>query len=130
LDFYLKQTTDNYDLKIEEIPSQFRSFDAFNKSDQLAFAIGGIPSILILEGLSNKSKTKEEVLEGFIDYYLNRYHSPFDDLSQIIEPQASANHAKVLFDYCFRLADQIEVPEWKSGSSFINARLRSIAEKK
>ena len=130
LDFYLKQTTDNYDLKIEEIPPQFRSFDAFNKSDQLAFAIGGIPSILILEGLSNKSKTKEEVLEGFIDYYLNRYHSPFDDLSQIIEPQASANHAKVLFDYCFRLADQIEVPEWKSGSSFINARLRSIAEKK
>lgn len=130
LDFYLKQTTDNYDLKIEEIPPQFRSFDAFNKSDQLAFAIGGIPSILILEGLSNKSKTKEEVLAGFIDYYLNRYHSPFDDLSQIIEPQASANQAKVLFDYCFRLADQIEVPEWKSGSSFINARLRSIAEKK
>ena len=130
LDVLLKQTTENYELKIEEIPSQFRSFDAFNKSDQLAFAIGGIPSILVLEGLSNKSKTKDEVLTCFIDYYLNRYHSPFDDLSQIIEPQASANHAKVLFDYCFRLADQIEVPEWKSGSPFINARLRSIAEKK
>jgi hypothetical protein len=130
LDVYLKQTTDNYDLKIEEIPPQFRSFDAFNKSDQLAFAIGGIPSILVLEGLINKSKTNDEVLTGFIDYYLNRYHSPFDDLSQTIEPQASANHAKVLFDYCFRLADQIEVPEWKSGSPFINARLRSVAEKK
>ena len=130
LENYLKQTADNYGIQIEEIPPQFRSFDAFNKSDQLVFAIGGIPSILVLEGLNNKSKTNDEVLNAFIDYYLNRYHSPFDDLSQIIEPQASANHAKVLFDYCFRLADQIEVPEWKSDSPFISARLRSIAEKK
>jgi Zn-dependent M28 family amino/carboxypeptidase len=130
LDNYLKQTTDNYGLQLEDIPPQFRSFDAFNKSDQLAFAIGGIPSILILEGLSNKTKNKDEVLEAFIDYYLNRYHSPFDDLTQSIDPQASVNHAKVLFDYCFRLANQVEVPEWKSGSPFINARLRSIAEKK
>lgn len=128
LDENLKQTADRYGLLIEDIPPQFKSFDAFNKSDQLAFAIGGIPSILVLEGLNNKTKSKDEVLEAFISYYLDRYHSPFDDLNQSVDKEASSKHAKILFDLCFHLADQIEVPEWKSGSPFINARLRSIAE--
>lgn len=130
LEDYLKQTIDSYGLQIEEIPPQFSSFDAFNKSDQLAFAIGGIPSILVLEGLGNKSLSKEEVLYAFIDYYLNKYHTPFDDLNQSIEPKASERHAKILFDFAHQLANQIDVPEWRSGSPFINARLRSIAEKK
>ena len=130
LDNYLIQTADSYGLMIEDIPAQFRSFDAFNKSDQLAFALGGIPSILVLEGLNNKTKSKEDVLNSFIDYYLKKYHTPFDDLNQRIDTEAAAKHAKVLFDLAFRIADQIEVPEWKSGSPFINARLRSIAEKR
>ncbi len=130
LDNYLIQTTDSYGLTIEDIPPQFRSFDAFNKSDQLAFALGGIPSILVLEGLNNKTKSKDDVLNSFIDYYLKKYHTPFDDLNQVINTEAAAKHAKVLFDFAFRIADQIEVPEWKSGSPFINARLRSIAEKR
>lgn len=130
LDETLKQTADRYDLDVEEIPKQFRSFDAFNKSDQLAFAIAGIPSMLVLEGVKNKTKTRDEVLNALIDYYLYKYHSPFDDLNQNIDPEAAAKHAKILFDLCFQLADKIETPEWKSGSPFINARLRSIAEKR
>jgi hypothetical protein len=130
LDDYLKQTADRYDLLIEDIPPQFKSFDAFNKSDQLAFAIGGVPSILVLEGLSNSTKRKDEVLKAFIDYYLERYHTPFDDLKQDIDTYAASKHAKVLFDLCFHLADQTKTPDWKRGSPFINARLRSIAEER
>lgn len=130
LDVYLNQTANRYNLLVEGIPPQFRSFDAFNKSDQLAFAVGGIPSILVLEGLTNKTKSREEVLKAFIDYYLDRYHTPFDDLKQNIDLEAAAKHAKILFDLCFHLADQIETPVWKSSSPFINARLRSIAEEK
>ena len=130
LDIYLKQTADRYNLLIEDIPPQFKSFDAFNKSDQLAFAIGGVPSILVLEGLSNNTKSKDAVLKAFIDYYLERYHTPFDDLKQDIDAEAASKHAKILFDLCFHLADQIETPVWKSGSPFTNARLRSIAEER
>jgi hypothetical protein len=130
LDVYLNQTAERYGLLIEDIPPQFKSFDAFNKSDQLAFAIAGIPSVLVLEGLTNKTKSKDEVLEAFIDYYLERYHSPSDDLKQKIDSEAASKHAKILFDFCFHIADQIETPEWKPGSPFINARLRSIAEEK
>ena len=130
LDVYLKQTADRYNLLIEDIPPQFKSFNAFNKSDQLAFAIGGIPSILVLEGLNSKTKSRDEVLKAFIDYYLERYHTPFDDLDQDIDAEAASKHAKILFDLCFHLADQIETPAWKSGSPFTNARLRSIAEER
>jgi len=130
LDKIINETANAYGLIIEDIPTQFRNFDAFNKSDQLAFALGGIPSILVLEGVSNKSKKSDDVLSSFIEYYLDFYHTPFDDLNQKIDCEAAARHAKIIFDFAYRIADQIDAPEWKSGSPFLNARLRSIAEKR
>ena len=106
------------------------NFDAFNKSDQLAFAIAGIPSILILEGVKNKTKSEEEVLNAFISYYLEKYHTPFDEINQDIDFDAASKHSKILFDLCYHLANKLNVPEWKTGSPFINARLRSISEGK
>lgn len=130
LDDWLKITSEKYDLVLQTIPAQFKSVDAFNKSDQLAFALAGIPSILVLEGTKNKVKSETEVLESFIDYYLNYYHTPFDDLNQKIDFEAAVKHAKIIFDFAYNLVNSKEVPEWEEGSQFINARLRSIAEKK
>lgn len=130
LDRSLNITTDNYSLELQDIPPQFRRVGAFNNSDQLAFAKAGIPSIIILEGTKNTSKSEEEVVEAFIDYYINRYHSPQDDINQNIDYKAAEKHTKVLFDFCYQLANSKTEPEWKSGSPFINARLQSIAEEK
>jgi Zn-dependent M28 family amino/carboxypeptidase len=130
LDRSLNITTDNYSLELQDIPPQFRRVGAFNNSDQLAFAKAGIPSIIILEGTKNTSKSEEEVVEAFIDYYINRYHSPQDDINQNIDYKAAEKHTKVLFDFCYHLANSKTAPEWKSGSPFINARLQSIAEEK
>jgi hypothetical protein len=130
LDRYLNVSAEKYKLEVQSIPTQFRQVDAFNNSDQLAFAKAGIPSIIIVEGTKNLIKTEDEVIEAFIDYYTNRYHSPFDDLNQMIDLKAAEKHAKFLFDFCYQLADSKSTPEWKSGSPFINARLQSIAEEK
>lgn len=130
LDQFLNITTDNYNLKLQNIPPQFRQVGAFNNSDQLAFAKAGIPSIIILEGTKNTGKSEDEVVEAFIDYYISRYHSPADDLNQNIDYKAAEKHTKVLFDFCYQLANSKTAPEWKSGSPFINARLQSIAEEK
>nr|MBP9121058.1 M28 family peptidase [Ignavibacterium sp.] len=97
LDRSLNITTDNYSLELQDIPPQFRQVGAFNNSDQLAFAKAGIPSIIILEGTKNKSKSEAEVVEAFIDYYINRYHSPQDDINQNIDYKAAEKHTKVLF---------------------------------
>lgn len=130
LDKYLQNTADTYHLEVQNIPPQFKQVGAFNNSDQLSFAQSGIPSIIVLEGTKNLTKTEDEVLEVFIEYFVHNYHSPFDDLNQDIDYKAAEKHAKILFDFCFRLADSNNLPEWKPGAPFINARLQSIAEEK
>ncbi len=130
LDSYLKETAIHLDLTVENVPPEFNQSEAFNQSDQVSFAVAGIPSILVLEGLKNKNKSREEVLNTFIDYIVNRYHSPQDDLNQNIDYVAAAQHAEVLFDLARNIANSEESPEWNSGSPYINERLRSIAEKK
>lgn len=130
LESYLNQTAVHLDLTVENVPPEFNQFEAFSQSDQVSFASAGVPSILVLEGLKNKHKSREEVLTAFIDYIVNRYHSPFDELNQNIDYIAAAKHTEVLFDLSNNIANSEESPEWKSGSPYINARLRSIAEKK
>ena len=130
LENILSDAAANIGLQIEPIPPQFKVVEAFNQSDQLSFASAGIPSILVLEGTKNKNKSEEEVLYAFIDYMIHRYHTPFDDLDQDIDYLAAAQHSAILFDLVYSLSNSDEVPEWKAGSPFINARLRSIAEKR
>ena len=130
LDKFLQNTADNYNLELQNIPPQFKQVGAFNNSDQLSFAQAGIPSIIVLEGTKNTTKTEEEVLVAFIEYFVYKYHSPFDDLNQYIDDKAAEKHAKILFDFCYRLADSKSLPEWKPGAPFLNARLQSIAEEK
>lgn len=127
---YLIQTSQNLDLIVEDVPKEFDAIDAFNQSDQLSFAMAGIPSMLVMEGLDNKSISRDSVLISFIDYIVNRYHSPFDDLNQNIDYTAASQHKEILFELILNIANSEETPEWNAGSPYINARLRSIAEKK
>jgi len=118
-------------MTIAEIPDEFYQFDAFNRSDQLMFASAGIPSILVLEGPDNKHLTYDEVINGMIDYNIYHYHKPSDDLNNIvIDYEAARQHAEVLKELILSIANSNEEPEWNEGSAFINARLRSIAEKR
>jgi hypothetical protein len=126
----LEYIAEKNNMIIENIPAEYKSYDAFNKSDQLAFAVAGIPSIIILEGTKNKTKNKDEVLNAFTKYFLEYYHKPNDDVNQNIDFEAAVNHARIIFDFCYSLANEKNAPEWKTGSPFINARLRSIAEKR
>ncbi len=130
LSSFLNETVPEFDMTVENVPPEFNQFEAFNQSDQVSFAVAGVPSLLVLEGLENLNLSQNEVLTSFIDYIVNRYHSPFDDLNQNIDYVAAAQHAAVLFELARNISNSGETPEWNSGSPFINARLRSIAEKK
>jgi hypothetical protein len=130
LEDYLLEATSKLNLEVDEIPPQFEVFEAFNQSDQLSFAEAGIPSILVLEGIKNKHKSEGEVLISFIDYMVNRYHSPIDDLSQNIDYLAAAQHAEVLYIFIRIICNSIEIPEWNANSPFLSERLRTIAEKR
>jgi Zn-dependent M28 family amino/carboxypeptidase len=130
LENYLLQTAVKLNLEVDKIPPQFEVFEAFNQSDQISFAMAGIPSILVLEGIKNEYKNEDEVLLAFIDYMINRYHSPFDDLNQEIDYVAAAQHTALLYKLAYLLLNSEHTPEWNQTSPFINVRLRSIAEKR
>lgn len=130
LEDFLYQTAQSFEMSIDTIPDEFNKFEAFNQSDQLSFARAGIPSILILEGLKNKHKSRDEVIQSFIDYIENRYHKPNDDLSKEIDFLAAAQHAQFLFGLLKDVLNSAEEPEWKTGSPYVNERLRSEAEKR
>lgn len=127
---FAENTAKKFNLSIDDLPSEFLSYGAFSNSDHYAFAFSGIPSIIILEGVKNKSMSKEEVKFEFIDYYQNRYHTPFDDLNQNIDYIAAERHAKLLFDFIYNLAMSNDDPQWYSDSPFLKYYLRNQAERK
>jgi Zn-dependent M28 family amino/carboxypeptidase len=126
----LKETAEDLNLSISSIPQQFQQSESFYRSDQISFAMAGIPAILTMDGIDDKQVTKEEGLKKFLDCSRNIYHTPFDDLKQEINLDASIQHIEFLYLMSCKLLNGHEAPEWKEDSPFLNARLRSIAEKR
>lgn len=128
LEWFFNKAVEVLDLKISAIPSQFQQKESFYKSDQITFAIAGIPSILTMDGIDYKHISREEGLRRFINYSENIYHTPFDDLSQDMNLNASIQHIELLYLLSYYLLTNDEEPVWKKDVPFLNARLRSIAE--
>ncbi|MEW6508960.1 MAG: M20/M25/M40 family metallo-hydrolase [Bacteroidota bacterium] len=127
---FLDNTASKFGLGIVDIPTQFKFHDAFSKSDQVAFANAGIPSMLVAEGLDYENLSVEEGLAKYIEYSTKYYHTPFDDLQLPINLDAAKQHIVILLSLIDDLANNSYEPEWNKGSPYLNARLRTIAEKK
>ncbi len=126
----LNETAERFKLVVEDIPPEFKPLESLTSSDHFSFAVAGVPSIIILEGLENRTRTKEEVLKAFVTYFQNKYHTPFDDLNQFIDLIAIEKHTKIIFDFTYYLSNSYTEPGWNQNSPFLKARLRSIAEKR
>ena len=130
LNNFLIDIVNSDNVTITQIPEEFNNVDAFSKSDQVAFANAGIPSILIMESPDYINLSKEEGLNMFINYSENIYHTPYDDLNQKMNFDAAIQHISILLDLSNQLVQSKETPKWNNDSPFIDARLHSIAEKK
>ncbi|MBX7151039.1 M28 family peptidase [bacterium] len=126
----LKDMLKRNNMNLSSIPEPFLQSESFSRSDNYAFAQAGIPSILIMDGLNHKHDSYENSVEQMITWALERYHSPFDDLSQPINYDAIYQHTELLEQFITLISNSSKTPSWKPGSSYINARLQSIAEKK
>ncbi|MEW6195698.1 MAG: M28 family peptidase [Bacteroidota bacterium] len=130
LEDFLNITAQKSGLSVITIPPLFIQAESFTRSDQLTFASAGIPAILISEGLDYVNLSYEEGLEKMINFASKIYHTPFDDLTLPINYDAVIQHTGFLYSFIAEIANAEKEPEWYKGSPYINARLRSIAEKK
>lgn len=127
---HLQKVASTLGLTVSPVPTQFSTSESFARSDQIAFAKAGIPTILIAEGYHYTHLSHEEGIQKMIEWNQRIYHTPFDDLNQPMNFEATRQHAQVIFAFCHSLAHNPIPPEWKPGTPFINARLRAIAEKR
>ncbi len=117
-------------LAVSPVPAPFAEAASFGRSDQVAFARGGIPALLIMEGLQYHNTPAAAGLQRMIEWGRRFYHSPFDDLHQPMNLTAAAQHTQILFAFCHLLANLEDEPKWKKGTPYLNARLQSLAEKR
>jgi Zn-dependent M28 family amino/carboxypeptidase len=123
-------TANDFSLSIAEIPSEFYSTETFNRSDQIAFAKAGIPSILILDGPDYITIDRETSIKKLIYYNNTIYHSPFDDLSINFNFKASVQHIKIISSFIFDLSRSEETIAWNKDVSYNFIRLQTKAEKR
>lgn len=126
----LHEVAKELQFSVSPVPAPFAEASAFGRSDQIAFARGGIPAILIMEGTKYRNMPSGEGMQRIIDWGRRTYHTPFDDLNQPINLQAAQQHAQILFAFCYRLANLEAAPEWKKGTPYLNIRLQSLAEQR
>jgi hypothetical protein len=103
------------------------SHEAFARSEQAAFAEAGVPSILVSEGFRWSETPFAEAVHRMWLWFETRYHTPFDDLEQPLDFEASRRHCGVTLAFVCAVADRRTAPQWKPGSSFAYQRLLSMA---
>jgi Zn-dependent M28 family amino/carboxypeptidase len=101
--------------------------EAFTRSDQAAFAEAGVPSILVSEGLRWSETPFSEAVHRMWLWFETRYHTPFDDLDQPLDFEASRRHCGLTLAFVYAVADRRTAPQWRPGSSFAYQRLLSMA---
>ena len=114
----LKKVAFSNKLKVDKIPNEFDAYESFLHSDQLAFALAGVPSILISDGIDYVNFNREEAVMKWMDYIKHKYHTPFDDLSQDINYDAVKKHIKILYDFILETANSENQVEWNSSSPY------------
>jgi hypothetical protein len=114
-----------------KIASSMRDLkEQFSRSDQVAFAEAGIPSVLLVNGmdLDQASQSNPKGLNEHLR--TENYHSPFDDLNQPINWETVARHFDLIRDYCRMLGNIQKEPEWFPGTPYLQIRLQSKAQRR
>jgi hypothetical protein len=127
---HLERIASELGMTVSALPEEVDIMEAFASSDQSAFALAGIPSILLMEGRKYRNLGPEEGFRRFLEWGRTRYHSPFDDTAQPVDRDALLQHLGILAAYVAGVANTFEPPQWIRGSKYINARLQSLAEER
>ena len=100
----------------------------FFRSDQLAFARGGVPAVFINTGDSFRGREAgygEQVRDA---YRADRYHQPTDELTDDLLFGGIVQQTRVAFRMGYALAMSDLAPQWRDSEAFAETRRASLAE--
>jgi Zn-dependent M28 family amino/carboxypeptidase len=130
LQIFLENALNKLSFKYVSTPQIIEDSESFSRSDQFAFANGGIPSMLIMEGFQWKHYNPDQAIRKFQSWMDHIYHSPFDDINQPINFYAALSHVQIILSTAEYILQHDETPIWKPSVKFHNIRLQTIAERK
>ena len=101
----------------------------FFRSDQLAFARGGVPAIFMETGGTFRGKPAGYAAEREADYRANRYHQPADEVLPGQSYGGILQQTRVAFRLGYGIAANPDLrPQWKDTEAFAETRRLSEAE--
>lgn len=88
----------------------------FIRSDHFSFIRQGIPALFIKSGFETGDERDGSAMNTA--FRQDRYHTPFDDMSQDFDFGAGADHARVNFLTGYIIAQEHDRPRWNPGDFF------------
>ncbi|NNF58571.1 MAG: M28 family peptidase [Rhodothermaceae bacterium] len=120
---YLRQAAEAEDMTVGMDPNP--NAGSFFRSDQLAFARGGVPAVFIRTGRQFVGQPEDYAAELEAEYRANRYHQPADELSDGMPFSGLVQQTRVAFRLGYLLASSSLRPEWKPSEAFAQTRTES-----
>lgn len=114
-------------LQVSTPPPEVSSRRAFSRSDQIAFAERGIPSVLINEGFQWKGYTQQTAMVATMRWMSDIYHTPQDEFREDLNFDATALHCRAALALVLQVAGSKKIPKWKPGVAYEYERLLSLA---
>jgi len=100
----------------------------FFRSDQLAFARGGVPAVFINTGDRYRNRPSSYGQQVRDAYRADRYHQPADELTDDLSFGGVLQQTRVAFRLGYALAASDLAPQWRPSEAFAETRRQSLAE--
>ncbi|MBO6573874.1 MAG: M28 family peptidase [Rhodothermales bacterium] len=107
-------------LRVEPDPNP--NAGSFFRSDQLAFARGGVPAVFVVTGKDYQGRPEGWGLENRADYTANRYHQPSDEFDPSWPMGGVVQQMRVAARVAYRLGWSDLELQWNEGEAFGEAR--------
>lgn len=123
----IKEITSESNVDIVPLSSEFGPEDHFRFSDQFSFALAGIPSIMLVDGLEYEGKSRQEIVQRIQDYTINNYHDPSDDVSLGYDLEGVEAHSRILYKVISELAEDDSSISWYYNSPYSRSSGNSLS---
>ncbi len=116
----LREAAASEDLTVTPDPTPNQGL--FFRSDQLAFARGGVPAVFFNTGRDFAGRPAGWADEYFNRYRMERYHQPGDELTDEVLFGGMVQQTRVAFRLGYKLANSNLRPAWRPSEAFAQVR--------